>query len=151
MQSISADVFGRSQVIYQWLSILHEIHPLYQDLKIPSFYQFKHLLNSATRTYLSHSPVICADCTDSIKHKKIPHNAIANKRDFGLANRIGFEDLAVQELHIILYMRYYYNIIKIESNSRQLCKHQQSAMKVSSFYLNMMLHKLCQIYYHKKA
>ena len=76
--------------------------------------------------------VLCPDCADSIKKKKIPNNAIANGVDFGLGSRIGLTDPSVRELNIIAYVRYYYNIIKIESNSRRLREHQQSAIKGSS-------------------
>jgi type I restriction-modification system DNA methylase subunit len=55
MQSKSADVFGRSWVIYQWLSVLHVTNLLYQNLQVPSFFHFKNLLNSATRNFLSKS------------------------------------------------------------------------------------------------
>jgi len=53
MQSKSADVFGRSWVIYQWLSILHVTNPLYENLQMPSFFQYKYLLHSATTSFLS--------------------------------------------------------------------------------------------------
>jgi len=76
--------------------------------------------------------VICSDCMDSIKKLKIPNNSIADGVDFGLGRRIGLTDLSVRELNIIAYVRYYYNIIKIESNSRRLREHQQSAIKGSS-------------------
>ena len=76
--------------------------------------------------------IICSDCLASINKKEIPHNSIADKVDFGLGRRVGLTELSIRELHIIAYVRYYYNIIKIESSSRKLKEHQQSAIKGSS-------------------
>ncbi len=53
MQSKSADVFGRSWVVYQWLSVKHIIDPNYQNLLLPSFFEFRDLLDSATKNFLS--------------------------------------------------------------------------------------------------
>ena len=52
-QSKSADVFGRSWVVYQWLSVKHVIDPNYQNLLLPSFFEFRDLLNSAATKILS--------------------------------------------------------------------------------------------------
>jgi hypothetical protein len=51
MQSKSADVVGRSWVVYQWLSVKHVVDPNYQNLFIPSFFEFRYLLYSATKTF----------------------------------------------------------------------------------------------------
>ena len=75
---------------------------------------------------------LCPDCADCIKKGNIPANSITDAVDFGLGSRIGLTNPSVRELHIIAYVRYYYNIIKIESNSRRLREHQQSAIKGSS-------------------
>jgi len=53
MQSKSADVFGRSWVIYQWLSILHLLIHFTRSSKCHRFFQFKNLLHSATTSFLS--------------------------------------------------------------------------------------------------
>jgi hypothetical protein len=53
MQSKSADVFGRSWVVYQLLSVKHIIDPNYQNLLLPSFFEFRDLLDSATKSFLS--------------------------------------------------------------------------------------------------
>jgi hypothetical protein len=76
--------------------------------------------------------MICSDCAKAISCGKIPVNSIANGVDFGLGSRIGLEDPTARELHIVARIRYYYNIIKIESNTRRLREHQQSAIKGSS-------------------
>ncbi len=41
MQSKSVDIFGRSWVVYQWLSVKHVIDPNYQNLLLPSFFEFE--------------------------------------------------------------------------------------------------------------
>ena len=53
MQSKSADVFRRSWVVYQWLSGKHVINPNYQNLLLPSLFEFINLLNSQTKSFLS--------------------------------------------------------------------------------------------------
>ena len=55
MQSKTADVFGRSWVIYQWLSVLHVINPINQNLQLPSFFVLKDMMDSATKQFLSQS------------------------------------------------------------------------------------------------
>ncbi len=52
-QSKSADVFRRSWVVYQWLSGKHVINPNYQNLLLPSLFEFINLLNSQTKSFLS--------------------------------------------------------------------------------------------------
>ena len=49
MQSNTADVFGRSWVVYQWLSVKKVIDPIYKNLLLPTFFEFKDLLTSATK------------------------------------------------------------------------------------------------------
>ena len=55
MRSKSADVFGRSWVIYQWLLVLQVVNPFYQNLQLPSFFQFKNRFKSATAHLLAES------------------------------------------------------------------------------------------------
>ena len=52
-QSKSANVFGRSWVVYQWLSVKYIIDPNYNNLLLPSFLEFRNLLDSATKTFMS--------------------------------------------------------------------------------------------------
>ena len=53
MESKSVYVFGRSWVIYQWLSILHLLIHFTRTSKCHRFFQFKNLLHSATTSFLS--------------------------------------------------------------------------------------------------
>jgi len=137
-----------------------ELFTLCQVLVVSSF---KNPLNSKqTRHYHLHpelvlnppdtngnEPVafVCSDCINNINKQKNPNNSIADGVEFPLGKIIGLTDLSIRELHIISYVRYYYNIIKIESNSRHLREHQPSAIKG---FLNKMLHKLYQIYFSLK-
>ena len=66
---------------------------------------------------------------DIIKSQKI---LLQTKYIFGIGNRIGLENPSIQELHILSYIRYYYSILKIESNSRHLHEHQLSSINGSS-------------------
>ena len=63
---------------------------------------------------------------------KIPEQSIANGIDLGLHYRVHLEELSLQELQIIAKVRHYYNIVKLESKSRFLQQHYQSAIKGSS-------------------
>ena len=76
--------------------------------------------------------IVCANCATSVHKGEIPKHSIASNVDFGLANRIELEDLTERELQMLALVRHYYNIYKIESNSRRLREHQQSAIKGSS-------------------
>lgn len=58
----------------------------------------------------------CANCTESIRHDKIPRNSIANKVNFGIGSKIGLENHMFGTTPI------------------SLCKHQQSAIKGSSIF-----------------
>ena len=79
--------------------------------------------------------VICVTCAQSFRHNRIQKNSTANKVDFGIGSKIGLEYPSIQELHIISYVQYYYNIIKIKSKGRCLCEHQQSAIRELSIFI----------------
>ena len=72
---------------------------------------------------------LCTECWESVKKQCVPQNSIASHVDFGLFTRIGLEPLSLREMHIISQVRHYYNIIKVESNTRVLQEHQHSAIK----------------------
>ena len=75
---------------------------------------------------------ICNECQASLDQDEKPRNSIASGVDFGSSARIGLEKLSSREQQIISYVRHYYNIIKIESNTRTLKEHSQSAIRGSS-------------------
>jgi len=81
-----------------------------------------------------HTPIviICDDCCKTIQENKIPNKSIAAGVDFGSHDRVGLVSISLQEIHIISFVRHYYNIIKLETNTRRLRDHQQSAIKGSS-------------------
>jgi hypothetical protein len=73
--------------------------------------------------------VLCSSCAVSLKKGTIPTNTVGDEIDFGVAARLGLEQPTAREFQIISYVRHYYNIIKIESNSRTLREHQQLALR----------------------
>ena len=75
---------------------------------------------------------ICSECLRSINICETPHNSIKSGVDFGSSARINLETPSLREQHILAFVRHYSNIIKIESNTRRLKDHCQSAIKGSS-------------------
>ena len=73
--------------------------------------------------------VLCPDCALRVNNGCVPANSIADGVDFGVPSRIGLVTLTARELYIIAKVRHYINMVKVESNSRTLKEHQQSALK----------------------
>lgn len=73
--------------------------------------------------------VLCPDCALKVNNGCVPANSIADGVDFGVARGIGLVTLTARELYIIAKVRHYINMVKVESNSRTLKEHQQSALK----------------------
>ncbi|KAL7549323.1 hypothetical protein ACHAWF_017111 [Thalassiosira exigua] len=82
--------------------------------------------------------VICHQCLYSVLNDAKPLRSISSGVDFGAFFRIKsigndiMEAPSLREHQIIAKVRHYYNIIKLETNARQLKEHQQSAIKGST-------------------
>lgn len=53
MQCKTSDVFGKSCIEYQWLSVKHVIDPNDKKLLFAPFFEFKDLLDTAKKSFLS--------------------------------------------------------------------------------------------------
>jgi hypothetical protein len=119
---------GDCDIFYPWC-----VRSIYKDKDKESqcYYLHPELVIGDTQQPMA---VICPDCAENIVSKgKIPPNSIADGIDLGYSTRIGLSELKDRELHIIAYVRYYYNIIKIESSARKgISNIQQSKLKGSS-------------------
>jgi len=83
------------------------------------------VLNSTETNGNEPVAIVCSDCANSINKQRILDNSIsiADSVEFPLGKRMGLTDISIRELHIMSYVRYYYSMIKIESNSRHLREH----------------------------
>ena len=116
---------GTLDTFYPWkLRSIYEHHNEEHD-ETEYFHLHPELIVPANKS-LGTSPfaILCSECANSIKNGEVPINSVAGGVDFGYSSRFHLETLSVRELHIIAFVRYYYNIIKIKSNTRHVKEHQ---------------------------
>ena len=96
-------------------------------------------MSTATDSYnneraAAHEVMICDRCWSHIKSGKVPPYSLAKGVDFGDADRIGLEPLSVFKSHILLPVRTYIKVVKIETNTGRRREHTQSTLKGSCIY-----------------